>query len=252
MNQIERKLVKGLKKTLSNKFERIEIHRRPGSSSRVKECLQSVLGYVPILQPADIDMILWRGSEVVAVEVKAFTPPNILSFYKGIGQALALHRFGFDYAALWLLFLDTKKHDLRRGSTAWEFVRDKLKLCLDFTYFQVQTVDNSFDSCEFYPMQYLGSQECYTLLNIADPDFNIRHKWRNPIRDQKEQIAIRKTLELWFSGTLTVERLKTALEQSGELTSQALPKSPVIFLPTSQTSSTAELQTYFPYDTDES
>lgn len=250
MNQTERQLVEKLKKTLESKFKSIEIHRKPASSSKVRQCLKSVLGYVPILQP-ELDMILWRESETIAVEVKVCTPSNMRPFYEGIGQALALHRFGFDYATLWLLFLDVSEADQRRGSTAWEFIRNRLELHLDFTYFQVQTADDGLDDCQFYPMQYLGSQRGYKLLNIGDPDFYIRPKWRNPIRDEYEQRAIRQTFELWFDDGLTVERLKAELQPQQEPIVTISPLVAGKTLPTNETSSDTGLWTRVFYNTDE-
>lgn len=211
MNLREQKLVKELKRTLARKFQRIEIHRRPYNSPKVKRCLKTVLGYVPILQP-ELDMILWRESETVAVEAKVFTPTSMRSFYEGIGQALALHRFGFDYASLWLFFLDVNEDNLRRGPTSWGFIRDQLELPLDFTYFRVETTDGDLDDCKFITMQYRGSQQGYELLDIGDPEFDIRFKWQNPIRDHYEQRAIRYAIELWFDDVLTVERLRSRLE----------------------------------------
>ena len=43
----------------------------------------------------------------MAVEVKAFSGSSLgfrLPFYEGIGQALALHRYAVDFAALWFFF----------------------------------------------------------------------------------------------------------------------------------------------------
>jgi hypothetical protein len=241
MNLRERKLVKGLRRTLASKFQRIETHRIPAFSPKVKRCLESVLGYVPILQP-ELDMILWRESGTMVVEVKVSTPSNMRSFYEGIGQALALHRFGFDYASLWLLFLDATPDDLRRGATAWEFIRNRFRLHLDFTYFQVETIDGDLDNCKFYPMQYLGSQEGYRLLDIGAPNFNIRPKWQNPIRNLYEQRAIRYALELWFDDVLTVGRLKGKLQPYSKPTPMDSPLTAGKVLPTTETSSDAELQ----------
>jgi len=238
MNERERKLVDGLGRILESRYKKIEIRRRPALSPIVRESLQSVLGYEPILQP-EIDMIIWEKSKVVAVEVKVFAPPRMRSFYEGIGQALALHRFGFDYAALWLLFIGTNKDDLKRGSTAWEFVRDKLKLSLDFNYFLVRTVNDNLENCEFIPMQYLGSLKGYELGNIND--VTIKNKYSNPIRDEYEQQVIRKMLELWFNKNLTVERLKDECNSLKKPSFGAPPKKRPRILPTGVTSSTAEL-----------
>ena len=210
MNPRERKLVEGLRSTLADKFQRIEIHRRPYNSPKLRRCLKTVLGYDPILQP-ELDMVLWRKSELVAVEAKVFTPPSMRSFDEGIGQALALHRFGFDYASLWCLFLDVNEDDLRRGSTSWSFIRD-LDLPLDFTYFTMETTSGGLDECRFIPRQYLDSQQDYGLLDIAHPEFRIDFRYPNPIRDVYEQRAIRIALELWFDDVLTVEHLTAKLE----------------------------------------
>jgi hypothetical protein len=162
--------------------------------------LQTVLGYVPILQP-ELDMVLWKGSTMFGVELKVFSDSphqadrvRLRSFYEGIGQALALHRFGFDFSGLWLLFRGAGEDVMRRGSTAWAFVRET-GLPLDFSYFKVDS--------RFRPMQYAGSQTGYELLPIDDPRFRIRFKYRNPIQGKPEQRVIRAALELWFDGVLT-------------------------------------------------
>jgi hypothetical protein len=183
------------------------------------------------------DMVLWRGSETIAVEVKVFTPPKMRSFYEGIGQALALHRYGFDYAALWLLFLNASDDDLRRGSTAWEFVR-KLRLPLDFTFFKVEAVDGGIDNCRFRSMQYLDSQRSYELREIDDPKFNIHFDWLNPLAQECEQRVIRKALALWFDGTLSIERLRSEIGSCVDLSRAAQSQEVRVLLrPTNSTSS---------------
>ncbi|MGA9098617.1 MAG: hypothetical protein WB392_06755, partial [Methanotrichaceae archaeon] len=111
MNQPERHLVKKLSEKLADKFDKIYIHRKPSASEPFRNCVKERLGYVPILQPElDIDMVFKDTSgELNAVEVKSFTPAEFgfrMCFYEGIGQALALHRYGFDHVALWHFISD--------------------------------------------------------------------------------------------------------------------------------------------------
>ena len=204
VNQLERQLVQRLSDKLEYKFARIETHRKPSVSPRVREFLQNKLGYVPVLQP-ELDMVLWEKSGgLAAVEVKAFNASankKMHPFYEGIGQALALHRLGFDHAALWFLFFDVDLEVVNRyGAEAWIFAQIDLKLPLDFTYFRVVRTPNG--DFRFNPMQYSGIQAGFELLEIDDPDFTIHFRYQNPMKDKPVQRAIRQAIELWLNDSI--------------------------------------------------
>lgn len=203
--QPERHLVKRLRdKLLSRRlFSRIEIHRKPSASSRVREHLHHQLGYVPLLQP-ELDMVLWSNdkSKLFAVEVKVLDPSvdgKWPSFYAGIGQALALHRLGFDGVALWSLFLGDALGP--RCMEAWWFVRHDLKLPLDFQAFDVEQVNDDPDNVNIYSVWYDDRQRGHRTLEMDDLQ-NVRFVYNNPIRDEQVPRAIREALDLWFGGCL--------------------------------------------------
>ncbi len=198
MKKVERDYVKKLKGKLdlAKKFQSIHIHK-PLSSYRgpMKRDLENVLGGIPILQP-EIDMIFHEHSgQLNAAEVKLFRPRDVNSkmpFYEGIGQALALHRFGFDHVALWFFFLPEVQIDEinKYGAEAWSFVRNDMNLPLDFSYFKIQEDDT------FWVMQYGGRQTGFSLeRQLDDQDFMIIWRHRNPIRCDIIPQIIRQLIE---------------------------------------------------------
>jgi hypothetical protein len=193
-------LVKELAQQLAPKASRIWTHKKPSASSKFRAEIESRLGYIPILQPEiDLCMLLEDG-RLVAVEAKLFKGAALTyrtPFYEGIGQALALHRYGFDHAALWFLFSDGA--DARAfntyGAEAWAFVRNDLCLPLEFTYIAAKRQGPSH---RFDVMQYTGRQNGVRLLPIDDPGFLITWKHSNPIRHSPVQRVLRATLEWWL------------------------------------------------------
>ena len=141
MKALERELVTEFAKQLKSRYAWVDIHKRPSASPILRQSLLNTLGYVPILQP-EIDICMMDDDGAfVAAEVKAFPGSSLgfrLPFYEGIGQALALHRYGVDFAALWFFFYGDVKLALMNqyGAQAWWFVRNELKLNLDFTFFR--------------------------------------------------------------------------------------------------------------------
>lgn len=197
--KIEDKLVKELAMQLQPKVSSIWTHKKPSTSSKFKNEIERRLGYVPILQP-EIDLcMLLNDDRLVAVEAKLFKGEALTystPFYEGIGQALALHRYGFDHVALWFLFADgaDEKAFNRYGAEAWAFVRNDLCIPLDFSYLSVQRKGSKY---LFQVMQYTERQNGVQLLPINDPQFNITWKHTNPIRHNKVQQEMRSTIE-WY------------------------------------------------------
>jgi len=204
MNQHELNLVRMLRDKLEDKFENIYIHRRPSSPSRLRESLERQLGYVPILQP-DLDMIFKeRSGKLNAVEVKSFTSSEFgrnMSFYRGIGQALALHRYGFDHVALWHFISDDIPSDAinKYGAETWSFIRNDMHMPLDFSYIKINNIDEDYT---FSVMQYTDRQTGIKLLPIDNPRFQIVWRNPNPIKNLSAQRAVRSLLELWLNGGL--------------------------------------------------
>lgn len=199
-SRLEDQYVRDLAVQLKPKAAEIWTNRKPSASIHFQERVQEKLGYVPILQP-EIDMcILSTSGKLVAVEAKLFRGDMTFRtpFYEGIGQALALLRFGFDAVALWFLFPQgTSTVGLNRyGAEAWSFIRDDLSLPLDFSY--LSAISNGFQN-KYEVMQYDSRQNGYRLLPIDDPHFVLTWKHPNPIRCFPVQIVLRETLE-WYLG----------------------------------------------------
>lgn len=200
MTRLEDILVKDLAAKLRPKAARIWVSKKPSASTKFKNRIQSKLGYIPILQP-EIDLcLLSNEGDLVAVEAKLFKGSELTyltPFYEGIGQALALHRYGFDAVALWFLFLEgtTAKGMNRYGAEAWAFVRNDLNLPLDFSYISVEKAGAGHS---FSVMQYSGRQVGFTIRSIDDPLFLLKWKHPNPIKCLPVQRALRDALEWWL------------------------------------------------------
>jgi hypothetical protein len=166
--------------------------------------LERQLGYMPILQP-DIDMIFREKSgKLNAVEVKSFTASEFgknMGFYKGIGQALALHRYGFDHVALWHFISDDIPLEAinKYGAETWSFIQNDMRLPLDFTYIKITDINHDYI---FQVMQYTNRQTGIKLMPIDNPQFSIEWRNDNPIKDLDAQKAIRSSLELWLTDRL--------------------------------------------------
>ena len=198
MKTIERDIVKEFGKQLSLRYSWVDIHRKPSSSGPFRAKLKSIFNYVPILQP-EID-ICFKDSKghLFAAEVKVF-PAKALSFtlpfYEGIGQALALHRYGFDYVSLWFFFYGEVDSTLMQqyGAQAWSFIRNELKLELDFTFFHARKNKSSYD---FIIYQYTSNATAFKLCSFDNFIFKFRHP--NPLRNCKVPKGIRSELERWL------------------------------------------------------
>jgi len=209
LNNIKRKkledeLVKKLAHKISSKYKNFYTNRKPSSSSKCRNYLKIKLPHIPILQP-EIDLILEsHDGQLYAAEVKLFKTEEVnfnLPFYLGLGQALALHRYGFDKASLFHLFLG-KNLPARiniYGPEIWAFIRNDLCIPLDYSYIWVEEKEMEYD---FHVMQYIGRQNGIKLLKIDDPNFNINFRYENPIKDQPTQKIMRECLELWLKGKL--------------------------------------------------
>jgi hypothetical protein len=192
-------LVRELAERLRPRFANVWTHRKPSASPRFKAAIEARLGYVPILQP-EIDLCMrTHDGQLLAVEAKLFSGSGLTyrsPFYEGIGQALALHRYGFDFCSLWFLFAGGAQMEAfnRYGAEAWAFVRNDLRLPLDFTYLAV----SDGPPHRFDVLQYTGRQQGVSLLPIDDPSFVLTWKHPNPIRRSPVQQALRETLDEWL------------------------------------------------------
>ncbi len=199
--KLEDILVRELAQQLKPKATKVWTHKKPSTSSTFRRRIESRLGYIPILQP-EIDLcILSTSGHLIAVEAKLFKGAEMTyrtPFYEGIGQALALHRYGFDAVALWFLFPDgaNTKGINRYGAEAWAFIRNDLYLPLDFSYISAK---QEGDRHVFGVMQYTSRQTGYEIVFPIDhPKFRLEWRHPNPIKCLPVQQALREALEWWL------------------------------------------------------
>lgn len=200
----ERDLVVKLAETLKPQFEAVWTHKKISASPKFRKYIKNELGYIPILQP-EFDLLLrTKQGQLLAVEVKYLNmgvKGYNLPYYLGIGQTLALQRFGFDHVGLYLLAgQEINDNDLNKyGAEAWSFIRNELRLSIEYTYFRVI---NSGDKTRFLVMNYTGRQSGIELLDIDHPRFLITWKYPNPLKDNDTAKALRRGIELYLDGKL--------------------------------------------------
>jgi hypothetical protein len=139
-----------------------------------------------------------------AIEVKYLkqTEAGInIPFYLGIGQTLALKRFGFDHVGLWL-FVDPSvpNEDLNKyGASTWHFVRNELMLDIEYTYVKIE---NKNGRQKFIVMQYKDAKSGYELNELDSAAFQITWKHTNRQRFGVNEKKTRKGIELFLTGKL--------------------------------------------------
>ena len=176
----ERDLVDELKNQLSHRYRNIFSHVNLANKNDFSQILKQSFGYIPVLN--EIDLILQeRDGKLRAVEVKFYKTEGKKfdkPFYSGLGQALSLLRYGFDNVALWHLFPEEIDQDLfdRYGAGVWSFIRNDLKLPLEFSYFKVT---DYLQRPEFIVMQYINRSKGVKLIPINNPNFKITWKYSN-------------------------------------------------------------------------
>lgn len=189
-------IVEQLKKSLEGKFEQIWIHKKVSASREFRDNVKRSLGYSPILQP-EFDLVFKTFSgELNAIEVKYLkkcASGQNLPYYRGIGQALALARFGFDHVGLWLVVEETVDLEVlsNYGNQAWEFVRNQMNLPIEYSYLQIRNTGVDFELMVY-------DREGRELLKIDDPKFSITWKVPNPLRFNEEQKILRALVEKYL------------------------------------------------------
>lgn len=179
----ERSIVKNLCDQLKPRYQYVKVHKNLPTIPAFVQASQDAFGYVPVLNEIDMIFVGYDG-KMYASEVKCLQVKNgsmRRPFYDGIGQALSLFRYGFDNVALWHIFMgeiEQNKRD-RYGSGTWWFLRNTLRLPLEFTYFKMDMANNR---PSFVAMQYLGPNTAAQILPIDDPKFIITWKYPNPLR----------------------------------------------------------------------
>jgi hypothetical protein len=193
----EKLIVTRLREIMKPKFEEIWINRKPSASAWFREKCKILFDDFPILQP-EFDLIIkTKTGQLNAIEVKylnKFNKGYNIPYYVGIGQALALSRFGFDHVGLWLV-VDEKVNDedlMKYGAQAWYFVRNEMSLRMEYSFFKIENNDDSFD---FRVIQYTGKNTGTYLRLLSDPEFNITFKYQNAFRDLDDSKKMRKLVE---------------------------------------------------------
>jgi hypothetical protein len=100
------------------------------------------LGTFQWLQP-EFDLIFLDANDNLnGIEIKYLNASDNgynLPYYLGIGQAMALQRFGFDHVGLWLLVGPNVSDKALNsyGAEAWTFIRKEPKLNIEYSYIRV-------------------------------------------------------------------------------------------------------------------
>ena len=192
----ERFFVDHLKDRLSHLYKKIFSHVNLANNTNFRKALNDNIGYIPVLN--EIDLIFQSNQgKLMAIEVKFCKIKGrkiSRPFYDGIGQALSLLRYGFDNVGLWHLYLDDIDQKIfdRYGASAWHFIRNKLMLPLEFTYFKIE---NYHSKPKFIVMQYLDDSTGAKLIPIDSPNFQITWKYPNPISNTSHAQTLRIALE---------------------------------------------------------
>ncbi|MBD3350439.1 MAG: hypothetical protein GF364_03030 [Candidatus Lokiarchaeota archaeon] len=197
----ERDLVILLKKQLDYKFKSIFIHKNPTKSDKAKRFLLEELGYIPSLQP-EIDMIFVANNESVnAIEVKLIKSNDVkprARYYKGFDQSIALYRYGFDNVGLWHIFTSDISIDTinKFGAQTWYFIRNVLKLPLDFSYYRLI---KQREKIKFQVLQYTEENKGFVLSKtLDDPEFEIEWRYGNPILNDPMVRVLRESLNSYI------------------------------------------------------
>lgn len=129
-----------------------------------------------------------------AIEVKRFTDKNRYSYYKGLDQAIAYLRFGFDAVALWHVFdEEVIKKNLEYAYRTWSFINE-LSLPLDFTPLILDGND-LYAVNTFIINNQLKIEKTF---EIENPDFILMWRHPNPYSRKTEGLRIRTLINEWL------------------------------------------------------
>ena len=216
--ELTKELARRLQKKFSHSGFRIYANKCPSRGNKIKHAWLSAFNeQCPPLQP-EMDIVIYEPNnphnpsqtvKIRAIEIKYFEKVDGVinqSFYKGIEQALALIRWGFDNVALWQLFDESfSKEDLRNyGCRTWFYIHGILRLPIDFTMIRIE---GKRSQERFIPMNCSGNElSPVELLDIDHPDFQFSHRYLNPLVYQKinypplqkEVTTLRQFLLEWF------------------------------------------------------
>lgn len=215
-NILAEELKRKFQQSPNPKYDKIFVSKRPFQAKSLKEKWFEIYGkplnvgskLVPPLQP-EIDMIFCKGTSIMAIELKYFRRKGKglnHSFYEGIGQALALLRWGFDHVALWQLFEYPSINPDELwfyGGWTWNFLRATperggLTLPIEFTFMLVSEAKQGYDFFPVQPEMINGSIRLAVLPPPYDNRFEIRTLHRNTLLNCSEVMRLRQMLEEWL------------------------------------------------------
>jgi hypothetical protein len=145
-------------------------------------------GYPPPPKP-DIDLFVVQRNEFTGIELKNVRPVTsnarkVVShpFYAGLGQALALLRFGLDSVQLWHCFRDEipDKVIAKSMRDTWQLTYE-LKLPIGFAALKVSERDGDFSMTEVHAS--FGDPPLLEYDSLPDP---ARFRAENPLRNTPE------------------------------------------------------------------
>ena len=86
------------------------------------------------LKKSSININTFENEELIkAIEVKRFRSKQRYSYYKGLDQAIAYLKFGFDLVALWHIYdKELIEKNIEYAYKTWQFIKE-LNMPLNFT-----------------------------------------------------------------------------------------------------------------------
>jgi hypothetical protein len=147
----------------------------------------------PLAQP-DVDILVVHMGDLVGIELKYFklqTGQFKRSYYEGIGQALALLRYGFDYVQLWHCFdQEVEPTQVTRFVENTGDLINKLKLPVGHASLRLLKQEHDVSANE---MHVVAGQ-----IYDSDKPPDIRRfqtETRNPLREQVEAKRMREFIQ---------------------------------------------------------
>ncbi len=147
------------------------------------------------LRRQDINFNTFENENLIrAIEVKRFTVKNRYPYYKGLDQAIAYLRFGFDAVALWHVFdEEVINYNIEYAYRSWEFIRE-MALPLEFTTLILE--DNNLYPVNIVPKN--NKPELKILPEIGTQNFQLMWRHPNPYSRKTEGLRFRTLINEWL------------------------------------------------------
>ena len=165
----------------------------PGAA-KFRHYYREWFGRAPRLAQPDIDILVVQRADLVGIELKYFKLQRgqfKRSYYEGIGQALALLRYGFDYVQLWHCFDQQVEATqvMRFVENTWDLVY-KLKLPIGYASLRLQGQEHHVSTKQIHVIaEHITEDE-------RPPDITgSRSETKNPLREQDESKRMREFIQ---------------------------------------------------------